>query len=134
MPDIPNDMPPIKDGYKNTTQIPPVEKKGSWLLVTLISIAAIVLIPVFSYFWILMIFPIGMSIVSLVIALKEFKPVKEWIVALVLSVIACVMLVVNVENSIINFITWNSSFYYETYNEYPYDEPYIEDWYSDYWD
>lgn len=126
----PKDMPPIKNQSKQT-EIPQVKDSQQWVLVLVLSIVSLVLTPIFSNFWVLMIFPIGLSIVALVLAIKEFKVIKHWILALVLSIMAVVNVGLAVENMFLNFISemmiynYSQNYGYDTY----YDHYDYDDWY-----
>lgn len=127
----PKDMPPIKE-QNERTEIPQVkEAQQHWLLVMVLSIVALVLTPILSNFWVLMIFPIGLSITALVLAIKEFKVIKHWIIALVLAIMAVVNVGLTVENVFINFVSQMTMYNY-SYN-YRYDTYYdhydYDDWY-----
>lgn len=133
MTDKPKDMPPIKETKQ--TQKHQNKNEGTWLLVLILSIASIILLPIFSRLWLLVIIPIAMAIVSIAFALKDFENNKRWIIALVLSIIACVNAVLSIENGILELITSNS--YYYTYQDEYNIQPYFEDdWYDYdyYWD
>lgn len=131
----PNDMPPIKETEQ--TQINQNKSGSTWILVLILSIVSIILLPIFSRLWILVIIPIAMAIISITFALKDFENDKRWIIALVLSIIACVNVVLAIENGILDLITRNSYSYNYTYHN-KYDiQPYFEDdWYDYdyYWD
>lgn len=131
----PNDMPPIKKTEQ--TQINQNKSESTWILVLILSIVSIILLPIFSRLWILVIIPIAMAIVSITFALKDFENDKRWIIALVLSIIACVNVVLAIENGIIDLITRNSYSYNYTYhNEYDIQPYFEDDWYDYdyYWD
>ena len=123
MTEKPNDMPPIKETKQ--TQKHQNKNEGSWLLVLILSIASIILLPIFSRLWLLVIIPIAMAIVSIAFALKDFENNKHWIIALVLSIIACVNAVLSIENGILELITSNS--YYYTYQDEYNIQPYFDD-------
>lgn len=131
----PNDMPPIKETEQ--TQINQNKSGSTWILVLILSIVSIILLPIFSRLWILVIIPIAMAIVSITFALKDFENDKRWIIALVLSIIACVNVVLAIENGILDLITRNSYSYNYTYhNEYDIQPYFEDDWYDYdyYWD
>lgn len=131
----PNDMPPIKETEQ--TQINQNKSESTWILVLILSIVSIILLPIFSRLWILVIIPIAMAIVSITFALKDFENDKRWIIALVLSIIACVNVVLAIENGILDLITRNSYSYNYTYhNEYDIQPYFEDDWYDYdyYWD
>lgn len=131
----PNDMPPIKETEQ--TQINQNKSGSTWILVLILSIVSIILLPIFSRLWILVIIPIAMAIISITFALKDFENDKRWIIALVLSIIACVNVVLAIENGIIDLITRNSYSYNYTYhNEYDIQPYFEDDWYDYdyYWD
>ena len=64
-------MPPIKETKQ--TQKHQNKNEGTWLLVLILSIASIILLPIFSRLWLLVIIPIAMAIVSIAFALKDFE-------------------------------------------------------------
>ena len=127
MTEKPKDMPPIKE----TGQTQKHQHKGedSCVLVLILSIVSIICLPIFSRLLILATIPIAMAIISITFALKDFKNNKRWIIALVLSIIACANIVLTIENKILDFIT--SMPYYYTYQESYNTQPYFEDdWYD----
>lgn len=126
----PKDMPPIKEQNKHK-EIPQVkEPEQKWLLVTILSVVSLVLTPILSNFWILMIIPMGLSITAFIFAIKDFKVIKHWIIALVLALIAIVNVGLTVENMFINFVS--RTMYYSYYYGYDtYYDSYNDDWHWD---
>lgn len=106
---------------------------GASVLVITLAVVSIVLTPILSNLWILLVFPIGLAVVSLILALKDFKVTKSWIVALVLALIACTNVVLTVERIIVDTFSYSHTNYYtDDYYDWPgygYDEDNF--WYGD---
>lgn len=116
---MPNDMPPIKQNKK-------------WIISIILSVLALLLLPLASNFTLLLIIPLGLGMGAFLLAFHEFHGSKEWITALISSIVVLALTILTCAQCLFHSLrsSFHPSHYYFEYST-PFEEE--DEWFSEFW-